>query len=121
MSTLLTTLLLITVTERVTAALVAPIKQKYPNADLWWLIYVAWVLGAVLVFLAGINLFAELVPSLSPLAGQVLSAIVAGGGANLLHDIFDRPTAVSITASGTDSSSVSATATVNKPPAPFNE
>lgn len=90
METLLTALLLVTVTERVTEAFVAPAKKKWPNADLWWLVYVSWVLGAVLVFLAGINLFATLVPTLAPLAGQVLTAVVAGGGANLLHDIFDR-------------------------------
>jgi hypothetical protein len=42
------------------------------------------------VFIAQINLFAVLVPGLDLTAGRVLSAIVAGGGANLLHDLFDK-------------------------------
>jgi hypothetical protein len=41
----------------------------------------------VLVWLSGVNLFVEYIPNV--LIGQALTAIVAGGGANLLHDLVD--------------------------------
>jgi hypothetical protein len=47
--------------------------------------YIAWAVSGVLVALSGVNLFAEIMPS--AIVGQVLTAVVAGGGANLLHDI----------------------------------
>ena len=74
------------ITERLVAAVVAPVKVKYPDLDLWWLIYAAWVVGGALVWLTGTNLFAQYFPD--PLVGRILTAVVAGGGANLLHDVF---------------------------------
>jgi hypothetical protein len=50
--------------------------------------YVAWVFAGVLVFLADVNLFAQFIPNL--LIGKILTAIVAGGGGNLLHDLTDQ-------------------------------
>jgi len=88
MSILQTALFLVLVTERITEALAAPLRQKFPNLDLWWLIYVTWIIGGGLVFLAQVNLFSGVFPN--ELVGQILSAILAGGGANLLHDVFDR-------------------------------
>jgi hypothetical protein len=41
----------------------------------------------VLVFLANVNLFAAFIPN--ELIGKILTAIVAGGGSNLLHDLTD--------------------------------
>ena len=49
--------------------------------------YVAWVIAGVLVFLANINLFAAFIPN--ELIGKILTALVAGGGSNLLHDLTD--------------------------------
>jgi hypothetical protein len=83
-------LFLSVVANRLIEALKAPIIQKYPNLDLWWLIYVSWVVGAALAWLAQINLFALLIPNLDPLAGRILSAIVIGGGSNLINDIFSK-------------------------------
>lgn len=72
--------------NRLVDALVTPIFEKY-GLDRFWLKYIAWLVSGVLVFLTGVNLFAELMPN--PVVGQILTAIVSGGGANLLHDLTD--------------------------------
>jgi hypothetical protein len=73
--------------NRLVAALITPIFDKY-QVDKFWLMYVAWVMAGVLVFLADVNLFAEFIPNL--LIGKILTAVVAGGGGNLLHDLTDQ-------------------------------
>jgi hypothetical protein len=73
--------------NRLIEALVTPLFDKY-EIDKFWLLYVAWVLSGVLVFLANVNLFAGIIPN--EIVGKVLTAIVAGGGSNLLHDLVDR-------------------------------
>lgn len=93
MELFVTALFLSVASNRLVEAFVAPIKQKWPALDLWWLVYVTWLVGGGLSYLAGINLFAEVVPALPLLAGQVLTALVVGGGSNLLHDLFDKPAA----------------------------
>jgi uncharacterized BrkB/YihY/UPF0761 family membrane protein len=75
------------VTNRIIQALVEPVKLKWPSLDLWWLIYVGWGLGGLLAWLANINLFTGVLPQLDPLAGRVLTAVVTGGGANLIADV----------------------------------
>jgi hypothetical protein len=75
------------VANRLIEALVVPVFDKY-SLDKFWVIYVSWVVGAVLVWLSGVNLFAGYLPDL--LVGQILTAIVAGGGANFIHDLFDN-------------------------------
>jgi len=72
--------------NRLVAALITPFFDKY-NWDKFPLLYIAWVISGVLVFLAGINLFSAFIPS--EIVGKILTAIVAGGGANLLHDLTD--------------------------------
>jgi hypothetical protein len=74
------------VANRLTEAIVKPIKIKYPQLDLWWLIYPTWVLGGVLAWLAGVNLFANVLPDVLP--GRILTAVVIGGGSNLIADLF---------------------------------
>ena len=74
--------------NRLIAALVTPLFEKY-NWDKYWLMYAAWILSGILVWLAGVNLFAAFIPS--ELIGKILTAVVAGGGANLLHDLTDKP------------------------------
>jgi hypothetical protein len=73
--------------NRLVEALITPIFDKY-ELEKFWLMYVAWAVSGVLVWLAGVNLFAEFMPD--PLVGKILTAIVAGGGANLLHDLTDK-------------------------------
>ena len=74
--------------NRLVAMLVTPIFDKY-GWDKFWLAYPAWVLAGVFVWLTGVNLFATAIPN--ALIGQILTAIVAGGGSNLLHDLTDKP------------------------------
>ena len=73
--------------NRLVAALVTPLWDKY-GWDKFWLMYPAWILAGVLVWLTGVNLFAAYIPN--ELIGKVLTAIVAGGGSNLLHDLTDK-------------------------------
>lgn len=87
------------IVKSIVAALTAPIKQKWPNADLWWLIYPSWVIGGVIAYSASLNLLSE-APGLSqldPQMGRLLTAVIIGGGANLLHDIFDKPSTTTLT------------------------
>jgi len=72
--------------NRLVAALITPIFDKY-QWEKFWLMYVSWVLAGVLVFLADANLFEAYIAN--PLIGKILTAIVAGGGGNLLHDLTD--------------------------------
>jgi len=78
---------LATVTNRLVEGLVKPFFDKF-KWDTFWLMYISWVIGAALVFATGINLFAGVF--VYPVIGQILTALVAGGGANLLNDLFDK-------------------------------
>lgn len=88
MNELTTAVFLSLVANRIIEAFVAPIKLKFPELDMWWLIYIAWAAGGALAWFAGINLFAQLVPSLDLTIGRALTAVVVGGGANLIADLF---------------------------------
>lgn len=70
--------------NRLVEALATPVFDKY-ELDTFWLMYVAWVAAGILVFLSGVNLFKLVIPSM--IIGQILTSIVAGGGANLLYDL----------------------------------
>lgn len=85
-STLLIAVFLSTVTNRLVAAFVKPLWTKF-SLDPFWLLYISWLIGGALAWLAGINLVAVYIPD--PLAGRILTAVVVGGGANLIHDLFD--------------------------------
>lgn len=76
---------LATITNRLVEGFIRPVFAKY-SWDTFWLMYVAWIVGAGLVFATGINLFPGVF--VYPLIGQILTAMVAGGGANLLNDLF---------------------------------
>ena len=68
--------------------LVKPIKENFPNLNTWWLVYVSLITGGLLVWFSGVNLFEAYLPD--PLVGRVMTAIVAGGGSNLLYRVFTR-------------------------------
>jgi hypothetical protein len=55
---------------------------------MWWLIYPSWVIGGLLGWLAEVNLFAAYLPN--EMAGRVFSAVVIGGGANMIYDIWGK-------------------------------
>lgn len=80
--------LLALVANRLTAALATPIFEKF-KLDKMWLMYISWGIGGLLVFLSGINLMSG-VPgvNMSPFAGLLVTSIIAGGGSNLIHEIF---------------------------------
>lgn len=81
-------LLLAVVNSKIVDYVADPFRKKFPEYDFWWLIYVALVTGAAIGWFAEVNLFAAIVPNV--LLGRVLSSILIGGGASLLHDIFDK-------------------------------
>jgi hypothetical protein len=74
------------VAQQVVEAVIRPVKVKWPEVDYWWLIYVTWAVGAGLAWAAQLNLFSQLF--VYPMVGQVLSAIVVGGGSQLINSIF---------------------------------
>lgn len=66
-----------------------PVRKRFPEADLWWLLYLALATGFAIAWFAGVNLFAEQIPNEA--LGRILSGILVGGGSSLIHDVFDRP------------------------------
>ena len=78
------------VNERLVDGFITPIFEKF-IIDKFWLRYIAWATGGFLTWLTGVNLFVGYLTS--SLAGLILTALVAGGGSNLLHDLFDKKSA----------------------------
>lgn len=85
---LVVAVLLATVNMKIIDYVFAPIRTKLPDLDLWWVTYVALATGFVLAWASGVNLFPDVIQD--PVAGKVLSGILVGGGASLIHDIFDN-------------------------------
>ena len=81
-------LFLSVVNTRIIDCLAAPVRQKFPDFDLWWLIYVALISGGAIAWVAGVNLFAGYIDNET--LGRVLSCFLVGGGSSLIHDIFDK-------------------------------
>jgi hypothetical protein len=82
---------LVLAVNRFVDAAITPFFDKY-KWDKFWIKYISWILGGGLVFAAQLNLLAGLVPNQT--LGLILTAIVAGGGPTLLHDIFNSDPAV---------------------------
>ena len=72
--------------NRLVEGLITPIFDKF-ELDHFPLMYIAWGVSGLLVWLSGANLFTELIPNV--LVGQILTALLSGGGANMFHDLFD--------------------------------
>lgn len=77
---------LMVLSNRLVEALITPIFDKF-GWDKFWIMYIAWVVSGLFVVPTQLNLFADIMPNI--LIGQILTAIVAGGGANLLHNLTD--------------------------------
>ena len=73
--------------NRLVEMLVTPLFEKF-EWDKFWIMYIAWVVSGVLVAFSQVNLFEAFIPN--QIVGLVLTAIIAGGGANLLHDLVDQ-------------------------------
>ena len=80
--------LLAVVNTKLIDYLAAPLKQKFPDLDLWWLLYVSLVTGFAIGWFGNVNLFAAYVENV--LLGRVLSSLLVGGGSSLIYDIFDK-------------------------------
>lgn len=78
---------LVTVVNRLVEGLIKPIYDR-AGWDKFSLMYVSWLLGGTLVALSGIDLF-SFVDWMYPVVGYILTGLVAGGGANLLNDIYN--------------------------------
>ena len=79
---------LATVNTKLVDFLAAPVRQKFPQLDLWWLIYLALATGAAIAWVAGVNLFGAYVSN--EVLGRALSCLLVGGGSSLIHDVFDK-------------------------------
>lgn len=97
MVNLTTAVFLAVINSKLIDYLKAPVLKRWPNADLWWVTYVALATGIGLTWLAQVNLFADWISS--EVAGVLLSGVLVGGGSSLIYDIFsDRPAQVTATA-----------------------
>ena len=85
--------------NRLVEMLITPLFDKY-GWDKFWLMYPSWILSGVFVWLSGVNLFTAYIPDV--LIGKILTAVVAGGGSNLLHDLVDRPAEIWVPLEGDD-------------------
>jgi hypothetical protein len=84
---------LIIVANRLVEGLIRPLFDRL-DLDTFWLMYVSWAVGGLLVGLGEINLFESVLPERiwgalpGRAVGIALSALVAGGGANLVADLL---------------------------------
>ena len=67
------------------------ILQKWPNANLWWLLFVALAGGVAVTALGHINALATYLPGL---AGEVATGLVIGTGSRLINVLFKIPAAL---------------------------
>ena len=85
---------LMIVANRIVAGLIVPIFEK-KKWDTFYVMYVSWLVSGLLAALGEINLFSTIFPALiwgilpGRVVGIILTAIVAGGGANLIDDLVD--------------------------------
>jgi len=85
---------LMIVANRIVSGLIVPLFDK-KEWDKFYIMYIAWLISGVLAGLGEINLFSTIFPEriwgILPgrVVGIVLTAIVAGGGANLIDDLVD--------------------------------
>jgi len=88
---------LVLVANRIVEGLIKPLFDRF-DLDSFWLMYVSWVVGGLLAALGEINLFSAILPAMiwgilpGRVVGIVLTAIAAGGGANLVNDLVDAVT-----------------------------
>lgn len=67
------------------------ILQKWPNANLWWLLFVALAGGVAVAVLGHINALTAYLPGL---AGEIATGLVIGTGSRLINVLFKIPAAL---------------------------
>lgn len=68
--------------------LVTPLFE-HQKWDKFYILYVSWVLGVIIILLTPLNLFAGLITN--PLAGRIFTGLIAAFVANIVHDSTDNP------------------------------
>jgi hypothetical protein len=63
-----------------------PVRQKWPELDLWWLVYVSLATGIALSWVSGANLYTDFIAD--TLASRIVTALTIGGGSNLVYAVF---------------------------------
>lgn len=80
---------LATVNKAILDLIVAPIRRRWPEADLWWVDYLALLTGLGIGWAFNVNLLEPMQTSeTSRIVGVILSGLVIGGGADLINDLF---------------------------------
>ena len=82
-------LFLALVNERVVEYFVEPLYEKFWKEGRWTLMYVSAVTGFLLSYLAGVDLMAMAGVALPSPANLIVSAVIVGGGSNLVSEFFD--------------------------------
>ena len=82
-----TVLLLATLNKALVDYLVKPLKLRWPGINLWFMTYVALVTGTIIGWFSGANVLADYVADVT--TGRILTAILIGGGSNLINDLFN--------------------------------
>jgi hypothetical protein len=90
MSALAVAIFLAVVVKTILDHIAEPLRLKFPTLDLWWFNYVALVLGGVVSWLAGLDLFGVYIGT--PWLARLLTALVVGGGSKLINDVFSNAT-----------------------------
>ena len=78
--------MVIVVIQKLIEALVQPLFLKL-KIDLWWLMYVSLVVGALFGWATALNAF----PIFTPVwVGRLLTALICGAGPTFIYDIIDK-------------------------------
>lgn len=88
MEVLAAALLIAVFGERLIEYFVMPLFDKH-GWDKTWLLYIGALPGFILCVAANLDLFAMLGIVMPYPLGVIATGLVVGGGANLVHDIFD--------------------------------
>lgn len=84
-----TALFLATLVNRLVAMLVTPLFERR-GWDKKYVLYVAVLLGVAIAFAFNADLFTI---AINHYVGVTVTGVVVGGGANLIHDLLDKPQA----------------------------
>jgi hypothetical protein len=97
-------------------AIFKPLRDRFPGHDFFWLFYVSLLTGGAIGWFSEGNMFAEFIPD--PIFGRVLTSILIGGGASLIHELFGNlNTAIRSVSINNWSQAEAADVVANTPPA----
>lgn len=66
-----------------------PLKRKFPDVDWFFIQYVSAATGIAIGVVSGLNLFTLMVPTMAPILGRILTAVLIGAGSSVIHDWVD--------------------------------